>query len=82
MIDLYQVHWPDPEEEIEEGWGALARLREQGKIRWIGVSNFSVEQMKRARKIAPITSLQPPYSMLRPGAEDEFCPLRRRTELE
>jgi len=59
-IDLYQVHWPNPEGEIEEGWEALARLREQGKIRWIGVSNFSVDQMKRAQKIAPITSLQPP----------------------
>jgi aryl-alcohol dehydrogenase-like predicted oxidoreductase len=73
-IDLYQVHWPNPEEEIEEGWEALARLREQGKIRWIGVSNFSVEQMKRAQKIAPITSLQPPYSMLRRAIEAEVLP--------
>lgn len=68
-IDLYQIHWPDPDEEIEEGWETLARLREQGKIRWIGVSNFSIEQMKRAMKIAPITSLQPPYSMLRRTTE-------------
>jgi aryl-alcohol dehydrogenase-like predicted oxidoreductase len=73
-IDLYQIHWPDPEAEIEEGWAALARLREQGKLRWIGVSNFSVEQMKRAMKIAPITSLQPPYSMLRRGIESEILP--------
>lgn len=73
-IDLYQVHWPNPEEEIEEGWGALERLRQQGKIRWIGVSNFNVEQMKRALKIAPITSLQPPYSMLRRGIEAEILP--------
>jgi aryl-alcohol dehydrogenase-like predicted oxidoreductase len=74
MIDLYQIHWPDPEAEIEEGWEALARFREQGKIRWIGVSNFTVEQMERARKIAPITSLQPPYSMLRRAAEKELLP--------
>jgi aryl-alcohol dehydrogenase-like predicted oxidoreductase len=73
-IDLYQVHWPNPEEEIEEGWEALARFREQGKIRWLGVSNFSVEQMKRAQKIAPITSLQPPYSMLRRAIEAEVLP--------
>jgi aryl-alcohol dehydrogenase-like predicted oxidoreductase len=73
-IDLYQIHWPNPEAEIEEGWEALARFREQGKIRWIGVSNFSVEQMKRAQKIAPITSLQPPYSMLRRAIEDEILP--------
>ncbi|MGD0893047.1 MAG: aldo/keto reductase [Terracidiphilus sp.] len=73
-IDLYQIHWPDPNEEIEEGWEALARFKEQGKIRWIGVSNFSVEQMKRAQKIAPITSLQPPYSMLRRAIEEEVLP--------
>ena len=73
-IDLYQIHWPNPDSEIEEGWEALARLREQGKLRWIGVSNFSVEQMKRARKIAPITSLQPPYSMLRRAVEAEILP--------
>ena len=73
-IDLYQIHWPNPEEEIEEGWETLARLKEQGKLRWIGVSNFSVEQMKRAQKIAPITSLQPPYSMLRRAVEKEVNP--------
>jgi len=73
-IDLYQIHWPNPDSEIEEGWEALARLLEQGKIRWIGVSNFSVDQMKRAMKIAPITSLQPPYSMLRRAIEAEILP--------
>ena len=73
-IDLYQIHWPNPDEEIEEGWETLARFREQGKIRWIGVSNFTVEQMKRAQKIAPITSLQPPYSMLRRAIEEEILP--------
>jgi aryl-alcohol dehydrogenase-like predicted oxidoreductase len=73
-IDLYQVHWPDPDEEIEEGWAQLARFKEQGKIRWIGVSNFSVAQMERAQRIAPITSLQPPYSMLRRAIEEEILP--------
>jgi aryl-alcohol dehydrogenase-like predicted oxidoreductase len=73
-IDLYQIHWPNPEEEIEEGWEALARFQQQGKIRWIGVSNFTVEQMKRAQQIAPITSLQPPYSMLRRTIEQEILP--------
>jgi aryl-alcohol dehydrogenase-like predicted oxidoreductase len=71
-IDLYQIHWPNPEEEIEEGWSALARFKEQGKIRHIGVSNFNVDQMKRAQQIAPITSLQPPYSMLRRTIEQEI----------
>jgi aryl-alcohol dehydrogenase-like predicted oxidoreductase len=71
-IDLYQIHWPIPDPEIEEGWEALARFRKQGKVRWIGVSNFSVEQMKRIQKIAPITSLQPPYSLLRRAVEDEI----------
>jgi aryl-alcohol dehydrogenase-like predicted oxidoreductase len=74
VIDLYQIHWPNPEEELEEGWEALAKFKEQGKIRWIGVSNFSVEQMKRIEKIAPITSLQPPYSMLRRAIETEILP--------
>jgi aryl-alcohol dehydrogenase-like predicted oxidoreductase len=73
-IDLYQIHWPEPDEEIEEGWETLARFKEQGKVRWIGVSNFSVEQMKRLLKIAPITSLQPPYSMLRRAIEAEVLP--------
>jgi aryl-alcohol dehydrogenase-like predicted oxidoreductase len=76
-IDLYQIHWPDPDAEIEEGWETLAHLREQGKLRWIGVSNFSVEQMKRALKIAPITSLQPPYSMLRRQVEAELLPFAK-----
>jgi aryl-alcohol dehydrogenase-like predicted oxidoreductase len=76
-IDLYQIHWPDPDPEIEEGWAALERMRQQGKLRWIGVSNFNVEQMKRAIKIAPITSLQPPYSMLRRAIEAEILPFAR-----
>lgn len=73
-IDLYQIHWPNPEEEIEEGWETLSKFKEQGKVRWIGVSNFSVAQMQRAQAIAPITSLQPPYSMLRRAIEEEVLP--------
>ena len=73
-IDLYQIHWPVPEEELEEGWETLARFREQGRIRWIGVSNFSVGQMQRVQQIAPIASLQPPYSMLRRAIEEEILP--------
>ena len=73
-IDLYQVHWPNPEDEIEEGWAELAKQQQAGKIRYLGVSNFNVEQMKRVQAIAPITSLQPPYSMLRPAVEAEILP--------
>ena len=62
-IDLYQIHWPNPEPEIEEGWSTMAALQKEGKIRWLGVSNFNVAQMERAIMIAPITSLQQPYSM-------------------
>jgi aryl-alcohol dehydrogenase-like predicted oxidoreductase len=77
-IDLYQIHWPNPEDEIEEGWEALARFKEQGKVRWIGVSNFTVAQMERIEKIAPITSLQPPYSMLRRAVEQEQLPFAQK----
>lgn len=73
-IDLYQIHWPNPEDEIEEGWETLAKLKQEGKIRHIGVSNFNVEQMKRVQKIAPITSLQPPYSMINSAVQDEILP--------
>ena len=73
-IDLYQVHWPEPDEDIEEGWGTLADLQKEGKVRWIGLSNFNVEQMQRCLAIAPITSLQPPYSMLSREIEAEILP--------
>ena len=73
-IDLYQIHWPDPEAEIEEGWTTLAELKREGKVRYIGVSNFDVAQMKRAQAIAPIDSLQPPYSLIHPEVEDEILP--------
>ena len=80
-IDLYQIHWPNPEAEMEEGWETLASFRKQGKVRWIGVSNFSVEQMQRAQKIAPITSLQPAYSMLRRAIEEEVLPFTQANDI-
>jgi aryl-alcohol dehydrogenase-like predicted oxidoreductase len=79
-IDLYQLHWPvQTEAEIVEGWIAMASLQRQGKVRWIGVSNFDVEQMKRAEAITPITSLQPPYSLIRREVESEILPYCRRS---
>lgn len=74
VIDLYQIHWPDPEADIEEGWTEMARLKDEGKVRRIGVSNFNVAQMRRAQKIAPITSLQPPYSLLDREVEQDILP--------
>jgi aryl-alcohol dehydrogenase-like predicted oxidoreductase len=74
VIDLYQIHWPEPDEDIEEGWTAMAELQAAGKVRFIGVSNFNVAQMERARKIAPITSLQPPYSLVSPEVGEEVLP--------
>jgi len=73
-IDLYQLHWPNPDPDIEEGWSTLAKLKSEGKLRYIGVSNFSVEQMERARKIAPITSLQAPYSLIKRDVERDILP--------
>ena len=73
-IDLYQIHWPDPEPDLEEGWKTLAQLQKEGKVRWIAVSNFKVAQMERCRAIAPITSLQPPYSAISPEVEAEALP--------
>jgi aryl-alcohol dehydrogenase-like predicted oxidoreductase len=74
VIDLYQIHWPVPDEELEEGWATMAALQQEGKARWIGASNFSVAQMERALKVAPITSLQPPYSMINRTVEAEILP--------
>ena len=76
-IDLYQIHWPNPEDELEEAWETLAKFQEEGKIRYLGVSNFNVDQMKRVQAIAPITSLQPPYSLLRRAIEEEILPFCR-----
>jgi len=73
-IDLYQIHWPDPDPEIEEGWSKLVELKRQGKVRHIGVSNFNVEQLRRAEKIAPVETLQPPYSLIDLHAEKEILP--------
>jgi aryl-alcohol dehydrogenase-like predicted oxidoreductase len=77
-IDLYQVHWPRPDEDIEEGWAALAGLHKEGKVRHIGVSNFNVGQLRLAQSIAPVTSLQPPYSLLDRGIEKDVLPFAAR----
>ncbi len=74
VIDLYQIHWPEPDEDVEEGWDTLAKLKEEGKVRWIGVSNFNTDQMNRIARIAPITSLQPPYSIISPEIEESILP--------
>jgi aryl-alcohol dehydrogenase-like predicted oxidoreductase len=73
-IDLYQMHWPDPQSDLEEGWEEMARLQKQGKVRHIGVCNYNVEQLDRIHKVAPVTSLQPPYSMLRRDTEKDLLP--------
>src|SRR5947209_4235172 len=77
VIDLYQIHWPDPDPDLEEGWSAMAKLKAEGKVRYIGVSNFDVNQLRRAQEIAPIDSLQPPYSLIKPDVANngvlDFC---------
>ncbi len=74
VIDLYQIHWPNPDEDIEEAWAEMAKAVEEGKVRYIGVSNFDVRQMERVRTIHPIASLQPPYSLLRREIESDILP--------
>lgn len=74
VIDLYQMHWPGPQEQLEEGWEAMALLVRQGKVRYIGTSNFTVEHLERVGKLHPVASLQPPYSMLRRDIEKELVP--------
>jgi aryl-alcohol dehydrogenase-like predicted oxidoreductase len=76
VIDLYQIHWPpDPDSaELEEGWSTLASLQRQGKVRWIGVSNFTVQQLRRAQAVASVTSLQPRYSLVHREVEDQVLP--------
>ncbi len=81
VIDLYQIHWPSPDPDIEEGWSTLAKFKEEGKVRYIGVSNFSVEQMERAMKVAPISSLQPPYSLIRHRIEQEILPFCQKQSI-
>jgi len=73
-IDLYQIHWPNPDADIEQGWSALAELKEQGLVRHIGVSNFDVDQLQRIQQIAPVETLQPPYSLIARGVEDTLLP--------
>ena len=72
VIDLYQMHWPVPDEDIEQAWEEMAKLAEQGKVRYLGVSNYKIEQIKRVQKIHPVASLQPSYSMLHREVEDEL----------
>ena len=77
-IDLYQIHWPNPEADIEEGWSALAELKEQGLVRHIGVSNFSVSQLRRIQSIAPVETIQPQYSLISRGVEGQLLPYAER----
>ena len=77
-IDLYQIHWPDPDQDIEEGWSALAELKEQGLVRHIGVSNFDVAQLRRISSIAPVETLQPPFSLVDRSVEGEILPYAER----
>jgi aryl-alcohol dehydrogenase-like predicted oxidoreductase len=77
-IDLYQIHWPIPDDEIEEGWTTLAELRDEGLVRHIGVSNFDVAQLRRAQAIAPVETLQPPYSLIDREVEEEILPFAER----
>jgi aryl-alcohol dehydrogenase-like predicted oxidoreductase len=80
-IDLYQIHWPIPKVDIEEGWSAFAELKEQGLVRHIGVSNFDVDQLKRIQSIAPVETLQPPYSLITREVEDEILPYTDREDI-
>jgi len=81
-VDLYQIHWPvEDTTELEEGWSTMAQLQREGKARWIGVSNFNVEQMERAQAIAPITSLQPRYSLVHPEVDQEILPFCLREKI-
>lgn len=80
-IDLYQMHWPEPDEDIEEGWQALTDLQKSGKVRYIGVSNHSVQQLERLKPIHPVASLQPPYSMIARGIESDILPYCGREKI-
>ncbi len=77
-IDLYQIHWPIPDEDIEEGWAAMAELKERGLVRHIGVSNFSAGQLQRIQSIAPVETIQPPYSLIDRAAEAQILPIAQR----
>jgi aryl-alcohol dehydrogenase-like predicted oxidoreductase len=77
-IDLYQIHWPRPDADIEEGWAAFAALKEEGLVRHIGVSNFDVEQLRRIQQIAPVETLQPQYSLIEQDVAQEILPFADR----
>ncbi len=81
VIDLYQIHWPEPDNLVEAGWTMMAKLQQEGKVRHIGVSNFNVDQMRRAQAIAPIASLQPPYSIVSPEIEKEILPFAQANNI-
>lgn len=81
VIDLYQIHWPEPDNLVEAAWTMMAQLQQEGKVRHIGVSNFNVDQMRRAQAIAPITSLQPPYSIIAPEIEKEILPFAQANNI-
>ena len=80
-VDLYQIHWPIPDQEIEEGWSTLAQLRDEGLVGHIGVSNFNVEQLRRIGQITPVETLQPPYSLIAREVEDEILPFAEREDI-
>ena len=81
VIDLYQMHWPVPDEDVEQAWEEMVKLHEEGKVRYLGVSNFSVEQIERVRRIHPVASLQPPYSMIHREAEEELLGYCARNDI-
>jgi aryl-alcohol dehydrogenase-like predicted oxidoreductase len=81
IIDLYQMHWPDPEEDFEEAWEEMLKLVDEGKVRYAGVCNFNVKQLERIRKIGPAVSLQPPYNMLRRDVEVELLDYCARQQM-
>ena len=81
VIDVYQIHWPDPDEDVEEGWATFAELKAEGLVRHIGVSNFDVAQLRRVQAIAPVETLQPPYSLLERGIEDEILPFAEQEDI-
>jgi aryl-alcohol dehydrogenase-like predicted oxidoreductase len=80
-IDLYQIHWPNPDRDVEEGWSAFAELKDEGLVRHIGVSNFDVDQLRRAQAIAPVATLQPPYSLVDRAVEAEILPFAERESI-
>ena len=82
VIDLYQIHWPADEfTETAEGWATMAELQKEAKVRWIGVSNFSLEELQKVHAVAPVTSLQPPYSLIRRDAEKDLLPFCERENI-